>query len=157
MRAHARSIHVTLVKWYLEILADTWTGNNPEIVIFETTGYDKTDRIAFVATNYAYVTNNGDGAGGLFSEDDASSASISAGTYVGFAIDIDAGKIWVRDNSGYVSGDPAAGTTPKFTFTAGTTIYIGWTGFDQNDAVTANFGASAFNYSIPSGFTAWNN
>ena len=73
-----------------------------------------------------------------------------------FALDMDAGKGWIGLGDVWAnSGDPAAGTNPSFTWTAGTTIYPGASVFTVGGiTVTLNAGASAFSNTVPSGFNA---
>jgi len=84
--------------------------------------------------------------------------SVSAASVIMLAMDVDAGKLWVGVGGSWRnSGDPAAGTghvnsASLFTGVAMYPCYIsrGATA----GAATANFGASAFSHSVPSGFTA---
>lgn len=79
---------------------------------------------------------------------------VAPGAYAAFAIDLDAGKLWVRNNASAWAGggDPAAGTSPTFTFTAGTHLHAALAGFSASQSATANFGATAFTGTPPSGF-----
>jgi hypothetical protein len=80
---------------------------------------------------------------------------VAPGQYARFAIDFDAGKLWVRNSSasGWAGGgDPAAGTSPTFTFTANTFLHVAVAAYSQPQAATCNFGESAFSGSVPSGF-----
>lgn len=77
------------------------------------------------------------------------------------AVDLDAGKIWFYSETGsewHNGGNPAAGTNPSFTNVFGTVYPIFNSGFGSTypSAVTANFGATPFTHTIPSGFSAWN-
>jgi hypothetical protein len=90
---------------------------------------------------------------------DFGSNTISDGDWLAVAVDLDAGKIWFRTPAGWTSGDPAAGTGGysianfsdldlyPYLMTEGGGVNAG--------SVTANFGGSAFNYAVPSGFEAW--
>ena len=72
-----------------------------------------------------------------------------------FALDLSAGKGWVALNGTWVSGDPAAGTSPSFTWTAGTIIYPAASVFTSGGiSETFNAGATAFSNTVPSGFSA---
>jgi hypothetical protein len=68
------------------------------------------------------------------------------------ALDMDNGKVWFRKNGVFQnSGDPAAGTGEAFSGLTGTM----YAAFGLRDTkVLANFGASAFDYSVPVGFNA---
>lgn len=82
---------------------------------------------------------------------------VAPGQWAGFAIDFDAGKLWVGNSSGsgYAGGgDPAAGTSPTFTFTPNTHLHFAVAGYSGPQAATVNFGASAFSGTVPTGFSA---
>jgi hypothetical protein len=80
----------------------------------------------------------------------------SANTWFGLAIDLGAGKFWRRNAAGW-DGDPAAGTGGySIANLAGLAIYpYAQSENGSNVVLTANFGASAFAYTAPSGFSAW--
>jgi hypothetical protein len=81
---------------------------------------------------------------------------IPAAGYLGVAVDLDAGKVWFNANGTWVGGgDPAAGTSPAYTFTPNTVIYPA-VGQTTIGASTANFGATAFSGTKPDGFYSWN-
>jgi hypothetical protein len=84
--------------------------------------------------------------------------TVAVNGYAYFAIDFDAGKLWVKNSSaaGWAGGgDPTLGTTPTFTFTPGTLLYPTIAAFSTGQQATVNFGATAFNASAPTGFAAW--
>ena len=84
-------------------------------------------------------------------------ANIASNTHIyQFAHDSATGEVWVgRVGTGWFnSGDPAAGTGEVYTLGAGT-WYPGCTPNGASRTCTANFGASAFSGSVPSGFTAY--
>lgn len=75
-----------------------------------------------------------------------------AGDVIGVALDLDDNKIWFSKNGVWQnSGDPAAGTAQAFSL-PDDAFYAMWSGYDASE-VTANFGATAFAYTAPSGFT----
>jgi hypothetical protein len=84
-------------------------------------------------------------------------AAINAGIVYMFAIDMDNGRFWVGQNgTWYNGGNPSTATSPNVTGIAGT-VYPGVTLYGSRitatpAAFTANFGASAFVYSVPTGF-----
>ena len=83
-------------------------------------------------------------------------ATAAVGNTLGFAIDLTDNKIWVRVNNGNWNNDgsanPETGTNGAIFTSLGTTFVacdtIGSTGVGY----TANFGATAFTYTVPSGF-----
>jgi hypothetical protein len=79
--------------------------------------------------------------------------SLSNGDVLMIALDMDNGKIWFGKNgTWFASGDPEAGTNPAATGLSGA-FYPMASGLTGSN-LTANFGASAFAYSVPSGFGA---
>ena len=77
---------------------------------------------------------------------------------IGVAFDVDSGKCWFRKNGTWLTGDPAAGTTPTFTFTAGTEIvpYYAFDNISGTKVWHTNFGQSEYYYSAPTGFKSMN-
>ena len=83
--------------------------------------------------------------------------TVGVGQWSGFAVDFDSGKLWIKNSSGsgYAGGgDPAAGTSPTFTFTPNTYLHFAVSGYSGPQKATCNFGATAFSGSAPSGFEA---
>lgn len=79
------------------------------------------------------------------------------GTNVRLAVDLDAGKLWLSyyGSSTWIGGgDPAAGTSPTYTFTPSGTYYLAYTprvyGAKGRLVAVANW-----SYSAPSGFGVW--
>lgn len=110
------------------------------------------------ATITAYVGANANGIGYWTTGDVYQNSSVidtigalSAGDIVNIAVDRTAGKMWLGKN-GTFSGNPAAGTG-GYTLPAGD-VYV-MVSTSTGGQLTANFGASAFAYSPPSGFPAW--
>jgi len=81
-------------------------------------------------------------------------ASFTTNDVIGVALDMDNGKVWFRKNGTWQnSGDPSAGTGEAFSGLSGT-IYAMVSIYYHGDSITANFGASAFRDSAPSGFNS---
>lgn len=84
--------------------------------------------------------------------------AVAAASYVRVAIDFDAGEAWIGNPSAYVlGGDPAAGTTPSFTFTPGAPFFLG-AGMNATGGPAATRARTApgdMVGSIPAGFSAW--
>ena len=73
------------------------------------------------------------------------------------AIDLDAGKLWVGKNGTWEGGgNPGAGTGETRDDVDATPLFPGAGSYDSSHSGTANFGASAFSYSAPSGFSSVN-
>lgn len=85
-----------------------------------------------------------------------SGQTIGAGSVLMAAIDVDAGKGWLGVvGQGWIGGgDPAAGTGESFTFSGGTTMYVGASAYSSGHNIVVNFGNAAFSGSVPSGFTS---
>lgn len=124
--------------------------------------------LASVLTNFAGGTANtiglvGGGGGGRQVYSGGSlittgGSAITANTFVGVAVDIDAGKAWFRSSnaSGWIGGgDPSLGTTPSCTFTPGLDLYPYVSGYYNNITGDVNFGGSAFNMTAPVGYVSW--
>lgn len=80
---------------------------------------------------------------------------------VGVAIDLVANLIWFQTNGGHWNGiagaNPATGVGGyDISRLTGSAIYLFAVVVGAQDKVTMNAGASAFTYSVPSGFAPWN-
>jgi len=74
------------------------------------------------------------------------------GDILGVAVDITSGKVWFSKNNVWVlSGNPAAGTNPAYSFTGGTTIYAAAGTFGNGGALTFAPGPT-FSFTPPAGF-----
>lgn len=70
------------------------------------------------------------------------------------AVDLNVGKIWFGKNNAWQnSGDPAAGTGEAFSSIALIPLFI--IANARSSKITANFGATAFTYTLPTGFQSW--
>jgi len=80
----------------------------------------------------------------------------TAGAKVGMAIDIDAGLMWISSN-GVFLGDPVAGTGGRdiATVCTGEVFACIGTAASAGAIGPVNFGATAFSYAAPTGFSAW--
>lgn len=102
------------------------------------------------------------GTGSLWGNDSYSGQTISswATGRIDVAVDLDNEKIWFRRNSGSWNGgggaDPATNTNGVSLASANFAPAVGFggSGTGSGEAFTANFGASAFSGTIPSGFTS---
>ncbi|RCX32088.1 SPRY domain-containing protein [Thioalbus denitrificans] len=142
-------------KWYWEVTVIS--GNtSPYIVIgIGTASLPTAAAPGSTATSYSYT----EGGGYKYNNGSTTAygATYATGDVIQVALDMTAGKIWWGKNGTWqASGDPAAGTGAAFTGLAGTQYPAVGLYRPPTDpsAVTANFGASAFSYSVPSGFNA---
>lgn len=84
------------------------------------------------------------------------SVDFALNTTAMFAMDVDAGKLWVGIGGTWLnSGVPASGTGAIWTITGGTQLFPVASCETANDAVTANFGATTTTYTAPTGFSTF--
>lgn len=104
-----------------------------------------------------------DGTFSYFISGTTAEASYTSGRIIGFAVTRSGStvKVYVHSNGTYlVAGDasstpnPATAANPNGTYTIGYAIHMGGVQRDGTSVITANFGASAFSYDVPDGFTA---
>lgn len=141
-------------KYYCEF---TYDNDTDEVMIgIGGSGVNTGNYLGSYATGYAYYdqtgqnwnSNSGTPYGNTF----------TTGDIIGMAVDFDNRYIYFSKNGVWqTSGDPtsgASGTGAARQFTAGT--YKAGVSLDggSSPAVTANFGATPFTYSVPAGYTA---
>lgn len=142
------TVGVSSGKWYWEVTVTTTSNVQMSAVAKSTAtlnGFMGSD-----ANGWSYY--GGDGQKRNNGVAAAYGASYGTGTVVSCALDLDNGKVWWAKNGTWQnSGDPAAGTGEAYSGLSGT-FYAAWTLNTLNDLCTANFGASAFTYTVPTGF-----
>lgn len=97
------------------------------------------------ATYHAGVQTNQGGTGG-----------IGAGGRGIVAVDFEGGGIWLGDSAfGFYTGNPAAGTSPTYTLTPGTTLFLmlGMSASPQQCTLKSQVGENTG--TIPTGFSMW--
>lgn len=93
--------------------------------------------------------NNGVGA-------NSGGSTVGAGSYARVAIDFDTGKIWLGPSGSWEGGgDPSAGTTPTYSFTANTPLFPALGLYKSNQSATLRVLSSEFGGTVPTGFSAW--
>lgn len=80
-------------------------------------------------------------------------STAASGDVLGFAFDVDSGKVWVLKNGVSLQGDPALGTSPLITGVGSKQTYVGIS-VGANDVATANFNAGDFAFAPPVGFAS---
>lgn len=144
-------------KWYFEgVATGTVTIAYPAFGIQEaSTPFATTNGIPGAFSGYkgfSFLPN------GYFARDNVSTSvafSYTTNDVIGYCIDIDAGKAWVSKNGTWLqSGDPANGTSPNYTFTAGTAMYMCAGNLISAGSCSVNFGQRPFSYTPPTGFKA---
>jgi hypothetical protein len=131
-------------KWYFEVTMTT-------VATWSTVGIAKS---SVSLAGYVGMDTDAYGIGPDHTYDVSGSAShaetISAGEVAGVAIDFDAGKIWFSSQNVFVgSGNPAAGTNPRYTGLSGTYYPACAPGLQT---LTIN---TTLVYTPPSGFSPW--
>ena len=99
---------------------------------------------------YSYYSPDGN----KFHDDTGTSygSGFTTNDIIGVALDLDNGKIWFSKNGAWQnSGDPEADTGEAWSGLSGT-FFPMYSPYSNTEAATANFGASAFSHSVPSGF-----
>jgi len=138
-------------KWYWEVKLDVVGDTNNMIGIgtfLETLTYpgDTTEGYGYYGANGNAYNNTASSYGNSYTTNDI----------ISVALDLDNGKIWWAKNGtwqGSPAGVPASGTNPAYTDVIGK--FYAMVGFNASgNKATANFGASAFTYTPPTGFQA---
>lgn len=135
-------------KWYWEMEPFTSTsGMNCFVGVM-----DASSAVTSVTSGPYWLRSNGASSGftsgvGGFTDNDN----------IGFALDVDSGKLWVRKNGGAWAGggDPAAGTTPSATPPTGVTWKASVAADNDADShvFTLKPTAGTAAYAAPAGFT----
>lgn len=84
------------------------------------------------------------------------------GDTIDMAVDIGGQLVWFRTTGGNWNNDPTAnpatgvnGISYAASGLGAGPYFPAWAGFSSLDVVTANFGASAYSFAAPSGFSNW--
>ena len=143
--------YFTSGKWYWEItLTSLNIGNGSEVAVGTDAIPTNTDttRVGGYATGWSWQLNGYKNNNGTYTN---IGVTANTGDIIQVALDADNGKLWFGKNGTWiVSGDPATAANPIFTGLSGNLYPMICHSYNNN--WTANFGASAFTYSIPSGF-----
>ena len=147
------SIGLTTGKWYWEIKVTSNVAGFGAGLAKESAS---TSSSPFSANMYAIAASDGtfynEGSGGT------SGTGLSTNDIMGLAYDADAGKIWIAKNNTWMnSGDPAGGSGEMSSSIPTTEAMFPITG-TANVTMTAEaeFGATTFTYTPPTGFNAIN-
>ena len=137
-------------KWYWEVTIDVDTGSER----YNGIGIGTSDAALNLdpghdANGYGYWGRDGKK---YYNAVGTAFGSIYSTAVIGIALDMDAGKIWWSLNGVWqASGNPGAGTNEAYSGIVGT-FYAMYSAYGRGNQATANFGASAFAYTVPSGF-----
>lgn len=146
-------------KWYFESTHTSVAGAPNNRVGIATSAWVKSNVLGEGLTGAAvsfhgYAYRNGYTGSGVM----ASPVPSAAGAVTGFAIDLDAGKIWVAVNGSWKwSGNPAAGTSPAISGLLSNSYFPALTVELQSSAwtVTVSERVADLVYAPPSGFSPW--
>ena len=149
------TIYPTTGKWYVEATATSLSGANYIGIGLRPIGQiGSGEYTGSVAGSYGGIL----GPGQINPYNGGVLGTVLTGTFTGatpisMAVDFDAGKVWFGSNNLWCGGgNPAAGTSPTYTFTPNTQFNIYFAAFANN--CYANFGQRAWTYTPPSGFKA---
>lgn len=143
------NLSVSAGKWYFEITVDLATNGFVEIGIADS-GVPLSGEPGADPDGYAYRGFAGDKMNN--NAWTAYGDTFITGDIISVAIDMDSGKLWWGKNGTWqASGDPVAGTNEAYDGISGD-FYAILCLHGDTWAATANFGASAFTYAVPSGF-----
>lgn len=151
-------------KWYweIEVLEDTTGSSQIRIGVIANTGIDW-DAQFRNQPDTVYYSEDGSvtyvDASGTRTDISTSTPSISVGSVVGIAFDMDSGAIWVSADGVWVNGatqaEIEAGDTSNAVATglSGTYVPVATGNSGSNGHVTKyNFGGSSFSHSVPNGY-----
>lgn len=147
--------HASTGKYYFEVLFSAVAGGSNVVsigVARSTTNYFTNFQNSAFYWNYSNNSLAFDGTNnGLVG---TSSTTFTTGDRIACAVDLAAGKIWWSKNNTWLNGgNPGAGTGALFSTLSGT-LFPAMYGVTVTTG-TANFGASDFAYTPPSGFSPW--
>lgn len=153
-------------KWYVELNLDNLQDQDDPIIGLAKAGESFTTN-PITGTNSWTVRKNGSAGTGINKRFNSTNTLLTTTNTLAvndkllIAWDADAGKLWFGRNGAWYNpdgnpgvGDPVAGTNPVFTSVTGT-LFVFFQEIRSAFGVTANFGTSAFAYTIPSGFSGW--
>jgi hypothetical protein len=139
-------------KWYWEILIDSSTSGSEIFGVANSSAPNSGDGsgLGQDTNGWGWRQNAQLRYGGVIG---SYGAGFSGGDVIGVAVDLDAGKMWFSVNGVWAgSGDPETAANPAFATLTGS-LMPSASGATANIHV-ANFGGSAFAYTVPTGFTA---
>lgn len=138
-------------KWYWEITTTTLADGTESEIGIGTSAIVINDypRIGSSAYGWSWQCNGYYGHNGSFV---SAGTSFTDGDIIQIALDLDSGKLWFGKNGTWNgSGNPATGANPVYTGVSGNIFPM--IDLYNSNAWTANFGASAFSYTEPEGFS----
>jgi len=143
-------------KWYWEITVDVDPGTSSHMIGVAHVDMTLTLYCGEDSAGVGYYDSTGNtyynGAGTSYGD------AYTAGDIIGIALDCDNDKIFFSKNGVWQdSGDPVAGTNPAQTIDGAEGWYAVYSSNRNLAEITANFGESSFSYSVPTGYSDYNN
>lgn len=143
-RTGRATIGKTAGKWYWEVTINDLT-NSAGFIGVALSSQSLTNFIGVSGGGWSYQATNGNcNSNGSV----AYGTSWTTGDVIGVALNVDAGTVTFYKNGTSLGTIQAAGCTSV----TGGTVYPAYTEGRNGHQFTANFGASAFTYSVPSGY-----
>jgi len=137
-------------KWYWEITINV-ASTNYNILGVGTSSADINSYCG--STNYCYGYAGYDGKKFHSGSSQSYGFSFTAGDIISVALDMDNGELYFAKNGVWQnSGNPETRDNPAYTGLSGAFFPMG-SPYTNTNAFTANFGATALSYSIPSGYS----
>ena len=143
-------------KWYWEYTITSFVTTQPLVGVANASATlvgSGFNFCGFDANGWGYYGNNGQKyTGGVGA---AYGLGYTTNDVIGVALDMTNGKVFFAKNGTWQnSGDPVAGTGAAFTGLTGTLYACGPGAGSDSQTVTANFGATAFAQTVPTGYNS---
>ena len=144
-------------KYYFEIkfLGGAFSGHNSLGIRNKNVAINSTTSGSGVTTESYHWRDDGYAINGTLGQMNSGFSSYTTNDYIGVAMDLDAGKVWMSKNGTYEkSGNPVTGANPMFTIPTGQPYAPWWLGYGYTNNNELNCGQKAFNTDPPTGFLA---
>lgn len=148
------TVGVSSGKWYWEVVGDYVT-SYLQLGIMQSTA-SLSNHVGFGADGISYYNDNGTAVHN--SDQNTYGNTWTTGDVIGVALDMDNGEIWFSKNGVWQdNGNPTTGynsASDRHGLTLSGIWYPAISLYNANNEMTANFGQSAFTYTVPDGFQA---
>jgi len=144
-------------KYYFEVkfLGGAFAGHNSLGIRNKNVAINSTTSGSGVTTESYHWRDDGYAINGTLGQMNSGFSSYTTNDYIGVAMDLDTGKIWMSKNGTYEkSGNPVTGENPMFTIPTGQPYAPWWLGYGYTNNNELNCGQKAFNTAPPTGYVA---
>ena len=144
-------------KYYFEIkfLGGAFAGHNSLGIRNKNVAINSTTSGSGITTESYHWRDDGYAINGTKGQMNSGFSSYTTNDYIGVAMDLDTGKVWMSKNGTYEkSGNPETGANPMFTIPTGQPYAPWWLGYGYTNNNELNCGQRAFNTDPPTGFSA---